>query len=265
MTREGGLSGRQGYTPKPVATRTDLTRPPIAEALIDFRSPDNEGLVPASLLPVREALQGRFPHVEERHSVQATFQIQEAQPVVQSRTTGFHGLFLKSADSLDVAQFRRDGFTVNRLAPYRGWRSLKSMALELLPLFLKHGRPERLSRVATRFINRLTLPISTGQSSSDYLAVTPTLPTGYPPLRSFLTRVTVHDAETGLSANVSHSLESSDSPYPTVLLDIDVFTEIPANAQLTVEGASEILERMRALKNTLFFATITDRAAALYK
>jgi uncharacterized protein (TIGR04255 family) len=45
---------------------------------------------------------------------------------------------------LDVAQFRRDGFTVNRLAPYTGWQRLKALATELLPLFLEHARPERM-------------------------------------------------------------------------------------------------------------------------
>ncbi len=43
--------------------------------------------------------------------------------------------FSKTPDRLNVAQFRRDGFTFNRLRPYTKWEEIRPEALRLWQLY----------------------------------------------------------------------------------------------------------------------------------
>src|SRR5262249_9107418 len=60
-----------------------------------------------------------------------------------------------SADGRDVVQFRNDGFTYNRLAPYTSGDAVIEEALRVWPAYLEVlARPD-VKRIAMRYINRM--------------------------------------------------------------------------------------------------------------
>lgn len=250
-----------------MAEHIDLLRPPVTEALIDLRTPVREGFSTEMLKPVRDALVARFPNVEEHNAMEARIEMRDGKPVAESRAVGFHGLVFKAGDGLDVAQFRRDGFTVNRLAPYTGWQPLVELAVDLLPLYVRHADPKRFNRVAIRFINRLVLPVAPGQPLSDYLTAPPQLPQHVVcRLDSFVTRVSLADAVSDLRAHVSQSMDNPAADTGvTILLDIDVFREVAPDVEVSEAMLRDLLKKMRILKNAIFFGSITERAADLYR
>ena len=74
-------------------------------------------------------------------------------------------MFLRSQDDLTVAQFRADGFTMNRLKPYTGWAMLLPQVLDLWDAYVTVAQPAHVARVALRYINRLDLSLRLAKTS----------------------------------------------------------------------------------------------------
>src|SRR6266487_3339426 len=109
-----------------------LSRAPVVESLMDVRVRNPEGFSPDAFEVLRAELRERFPKVEQRKAGQVTFQLvpSGARPP-EVKDLGMQGLFFRSADDKLIAQFRGDGFTLNRLAPYTSWEELFPIAMEL--------------------------------------------------------------------------------------------------------------------------------------
>jgi len=67
-----------------------------------------------------------------------------------------------------------------------------------------------------------------------------------------------------LRAHVTQSMEGIAQAATPVLLDIDVYRDVPLDEAVSAETLREWAEKMRRMKNAIFFGSITDRAAALY-
>ena len=240
-----------------------LARAPIVEAIIDFRVNLGPDFRADSFLALKDRLRERYPVVEERRFFQASFEFKggEATPP-ETKLEGLQGYNFKSEDGLNIGQFRVDGFTYNRLAPYTSLDDIRPKALGLWEVFVEVAKPERLDRLALRYINRIEVPPSGNLSES--LQVMPTYFPGAPKyLATFLTRVSSHDPETGFFANVGEALESRvDSAAATVILDIDVYRL--TGLALESERLIPILEGLRRIKNEIFFGSITEATAERY-
>src|SRR2546422_8360889 len=171
-----------------------LRNAPISEAIFDFRVKARAGFRGEEFAPLQSQLANRFPKMEPRRGLQATFAVIEGKgrpPVVQD--LGLQGYFFKTSDEKTIAQFRVDGFTFNRLHPYTSWKELFPQALDLWRLYASVSKPEVITRLAVRYINRLPLPAGAITFES-YLRTAPVIPSELPQyLSSFLTRVTIHD------------------------------------------------------------------------
>ncbi|MBI4421818.1 MAG: TIGR04255 family protein, partial [Gemmatimonadetes bacterium] len=203
-----------------------LARAPITEALADFRVSLSPNFKPEAFQALKDRLRDRYPAVEEHRFFQTSFkfEIKQGRAMPPGPTsTGLRGYFFRSEDGRDVAQFRVDGFTYNRLAPYTSWDEIRPEALRLWELYLEIAAPEKLDRVALRYINRIRL--APAGDLSEHLEVMPAFFPGAPDhLVTFLTRVTSHDPETGNFANVAQALERDTDPAAAiVILDIDVY------------------------------------------
>lgn len=125
------------------------------------------------------------------------------------------------------------------------------------------ARPLEVSRLAVRYINRLRLsaPAELGR----YLSAPPVLPEPIPQtVREFLTRVVVDAPERSLSAILIQALDAPLDPSTVqVLLDIDAFRESAMPAE--EPSLSEIFEQLRALKNEIFFASVTEQTVEMYE
>ena len=112
-------------------TPRHLQNAPITEAIIDFRVKARPDLRAEDFAGVKDQLSNRLPKLEEMRGLQATFQVLKGKgqpPLVQD--LGLQGYFFKSQDEKVIAQFRIDGFTLNRLRPYTSWEDIFPQAME---------------------------------------------------------------------------------------------------------------------------------------
>src|SRR3989337_3834665 len=95
----------------------------------------------------------------------------------------------------------------------------------------------------------------------DYLVSPPDVPERLPQgISSYLMRMVLHDPDSGAQAVVTQAMEALPSNKIPIILDIDVFAE----RQITPPAQGDLwreLEKLRVLKNRIFFESITERTA----
>lgn len=240
-----------------------LSRAPIAEAVIDLRVQPTDGVSAESFSTISELLKDSYPILQRVESLETTFGIQEGQSQPPQLTYSEIGILLKSRDQRNVAQFRTNGFTFNRLPPYTSWEEVFPEAIELWERYRGLATPARVTRIAVRYINRL--PFALPVDLSEYLTASPSIPDSLPQvLRAYLTRLVLSDAETANSVIVTQAPEpSADADHVVVLLDVDAYRDVdmdPGDPRI-----KEILGSLRELKNRVFFGSITERTAEMHE
>ena len=125
--------------------------------------------------------------------------------------------------------------------------------------------PKRVTRVATRFINNLQLPMNQGESYQKYLHKLVDVPDEAPQaVASFLQRFHLVDVESDASVVLTLALDNAPpGARAPVILDIEAFRL--TDLELPNQGLWDILENLRVLKNRSFFGTITEVTAGLYE
>ena len=248
-----------------MARQRHLRNAPITEALIDFRvSQLGKPLNEASLDLLKPGLQERYPTWQRQDFVEARIEVKGPSIRQDATDKQFRGFLFRARDERSIAQFRVDGFTYNRLKPYPSWEDILPEAISLWRLYVETAAPVLVTRTAVRYINHLRLPFPE-RGLIQYLAAPPVAPEGYPRfLSGFLTRVTLHEPEEGLAAIVTQASEQGlEAAHLTIILDIDAFSDmefIPGSDRLL-----SMLERLRALKNGIFFGSLTEDAVRLFE
>src|SRR5207244_4117877 len=110
---------------------------------------------------------------------------------------------------------------------------------------------------ALRYINRIPMPLGPFEIET-YLRTAPNIPPELPQnVSSFLSRVTIRDAATGVAAHISQALElDAQTQRPSVILDIDTFKE--GDFPSEDSGIQDTFETLHALKNNVFFNSLTE-------
>lgn len=235
-----------------------LQSAPLTEAIIDFRVKARPGLHAHEFSTLKPVLADRFPKVDESRGGQVTFQLSPAGAVTPGlQDLGLQGYFFKSPDDKLIAQFRVDGFTLNRLEPYTSWKELLPIAMELWQLYCKVASPEAAIRVALRYINRISLPSDLSDLAL-YLRSAPSVPPELPQdIGAFFSRITIHDPDRLLAAHVVQALEKNAATRKiTLILDIDAFRDVdmpPDDPKLEMT-----FTHLHDFKNLIFFSYLTD-------
>src|SRR5439155_19957410 len=134
----------------------------------------------------------------------AKIEIQGGKVITEVDQLGFQGSRFDATDGKTVAQFRSDGFTLNRLKPYEDWRTLWNEAKRLWLVYVEHVKPVGVTRLALRYINELQLPLEPGEDFALYLAAPPNIPAELPQhLSDFAVRAHLHEPSSGLAAVVT--------------------------------------------------------------
>lgn len=248
-------------------SRTYLSHAPITEAVIDFRVVAQNSLTVAALEPLVERLAPGYVKKGPIFELLASFAVDPQGERSSDVASQEIGVRMHSADDHYVAQFQLAGFSLSRLEPYETWDNLFAEAQRLWALYVDTVGPDRIVRVATRFINNLRLPMRPGEDFGVYLTKPPQVPEGLPQgLSSFLQRVFLHDPKADIRATLTQALQSlpvGDLPERIpVILDIDVYSLTgfdPNSRELW-----DCLERLRAFKNLAFYESITEKAVEQY-
>ena len=245
-----------------MAKERHLEKPPITEAVIDYRVKLHRELTTEDFGKVKELLRERYPKCEEQRMFEGKFEFSGKATAAEAKHD-FHGYWFKTEDELNIAQFRVDGFTFNRLKPYTSWDAVFAEASELWKLYVSSFSPELVTRIAARYINHLLLPLPA--ELSEYLTEPPRIPEGIPQeLAGFFMRITINDHESGITVNIMQGLESSlDPKFATIVLDIDAFM----NREFEVDNnlLARSFELIRKAKNRIFFKSVSEKTLELLK
>lgn len=242
-----------------------LKNAPITEALIDIRIKIKEGFDVERFQALSEAISGQYPDKKARHRWEGRFEFKKGEGPISSGAETIDGYIFTSVDGKQVFQSRVDGFTFNRLKPYDRWESFRDEARRLWQLYSSLVEPD-IVRVAVRYINKFNIPLFPQplRDFSEYLTAAPIVPEGLPQgVSSFLSRVVVHDPEADADAIMTQAFEQIVDPkLLPIILDIDLFKQ---GELISEDEAWQILEKLRHLKNKIFFKSITEKAKELFK
>ena len=242
-----------------------LSRAPIVEGLIDILVKPRSDLSIDDLFRLSEKLKSKYPEVKALHTIQADVQIEQGQKASQSVATALIGYRLERKDLPFVLMLRVNGLTISRLKPYDDWSNLLGEAKLIWADYVSICRPEAITRVATRYINRIELPIE-GLDFDDYLAAPPYIPKDLNGMLSeFLVRLVLPDVPSGASIALVQALEGPNiqKNVVPVIIDIDVFKSV--DLDLSSNDLWELLGKLRDLKNRTFFSSITPKTLELLK
>ncbi len=246
-----------------MARERHLNNAPIVEAIIDFRvmlSPDFDPKIFAS---IKENLHTKYPKVQVGHMISGSIKIKDDKPIIEPpEDMGIKGYKFTSDDGKEVAQFRIDGFTFSRLHPYTKWEQVLEEAKRLWKLYASKASPKAINRIAVHYINRLDIP-SPVEDFADYLTSPPVLPSRLPQeLSQYLFRLVIHENE--LSAGIVQTLvKSPKKKHIGIIMDIDVFKA--SKGGINEDGIWPTFDRLRELKNRIFFNLITEKTARLFE
>ena len=238
-----------------------LKNAPIAEALIDISVKPSSSVQNAQQL---DELCAKLKDTYPDKKLQQQFKIEffPGPPPQERKETRFVGYRLTSANGLQVIQASPDKITFSRLRPYQTWEQLREEAQRIWKIYTEIVKPELITRIATRFINSIEIPLPM-KDFSDYLTAAPSIPEKLPQgISSFFTRVVLPDPTTGAVAIVTHALESVVTPKVVpIIIDIDVFIERIFENH---EKAWATIDTLRDMKNLIFFESVTDKALEPY-
>lgn len=244
-----------------------LSKAPIVEAVIDIRVKLPSDFKLEVFHPLRAQMAENYPGFEEQQIIEQTIKQEPGQSAeFSTRISGIHGHRLLSKDGKNVVQLRRDGFTFSRLNPYTKWEEVFSEAWRLWGMYVGTAKPDEVSRIAVRYINRLLLPVPFTDPTK-YLNAPPAVAEGWPSnMSAFVTRIVVNDPESDIAVNVSQALEPQppgDQTHMPLIMDIDAYQ----NVTLSPDDVTivERFARLREMKNRIFFNGLTAEAIELFR
>jgi uncharacterized protein (TIGR04255 family) len=241
-----------------------LPKAPIEEALIDIRVTLPAGRALASLRPFAESLATDYPRCRERVAVEGRMSVgPDGQHAFQSASQP-DGYLVTSGDGLMVAQARLDGFSFSRLRPYETWEHVRDEARRLWARYLDVAEPTEVTRIAVRYINRLLLRVPV--ELADFVRTSPTIAPDLPQVMTgVFMQVVLPFPKRAVACVVTQALDPRPLPENEVayIFDIDAFretTEPPGDPHLW-----DVLEELRAVKNEVFFKSMTERALEMFR
>lgn len=239
-----------------------LVNAPIQEALIDLRCKLPDGFDVSVFTDLKEEIGDSYPVMKSRQVVEAQFGIRDEAAFSSTDIARVDGYFFRSADGKRLVQFRLDGFTYNWLRPYDTWEALRREAKDRWRDYLSVVTPERVTRVALRYINRFSVELP--KELRAILRVPPELPPEVPNrIAQFLFRWVVDDPETKARCNITQSSEESEGANKVdIILDIDCFVTEEFDAASS--AIWDCLDELRTLKNRIFFECLTPQAMEMF-
>lgn len=244
-------------------------RPPITEAVIEFRF--DPAISPDAMARFVSDVKGQYPTSEQGYDVTVELtQVAGAEPIAKPKQE-LAGYKLTGRDETDLVLLANDRLATVRIAPYCGWEQFLETTKNNYALLKKISGYRKIIRVATRYINRIDIPISGKDSSgaampyntTDYLLLEPHIPENLPRINSFTSKFIgpVPEIDGKLLVNASN-IPSPIIDHVSLLLDMDLFKD--QNIPQKDDDLWRLLADFRIQKNILFEAFITDKARELF-
>jgi uncharacterized protein (TIGR04255 family) len=234
---------------------------PITEALIDIRVDLPASVTLGDIERLHDQLASRYPAKVKRVYLQSmlTTGVEPALATTQTQT----GFAFHTSDNTQICQFRKDGFSFSRLRPYGNWTELRNEARRLWEIYRAALLPEKITRVAVRYINQIDIPAAQ-VDYKDYFRTTPEVSPDLPQgLSGFFMQLHFPQPEfQGLLVLTQTALQPARPDTHSIILDLDAFREQPELA--SDDQVWLLLEDLRKSKNVFFEGSITDKTRELF-
>lgn len=239
--------------------RIRYSKAPITEAIIDFRLN-----LPAetSLKDLRDL----FPKIQDDYPNQEEYSIWEQQIAVGESDTipptqENLGYIYSTSDRKQVLIAAKNGFTFSRLAPYDRWETFRDEAQRLWNIYNSAVPVETLTRIATRYINRIDIPLPV-VDLKDFLRTVPEVSPDLPQsLNGYFMQLQIPQEDIQAMVILNQAIIPPSNPDVTsILLDIDVSKE---SYLLLEDDFWEDLEILHTKLDSVFESCITDKVREL--
>ena len=235
-----------------------LPNAPIVEAVLQINARattewTRERIVPAILAEI-----GDNNSLAPEDASEQTFQLDLITGIRHEVSSSYwQGARVAPMGRPEIVRFSRDFFAFSRLVPYEHWDAFLHRAMYYLHVHVRVAQPGTAQRIGLRFINRI--PMSQSLSLEEYLTNPPEDTSGLElPISGFLYHSNFQTPGYPYSINLSRTLQqtpNSAKEPPALIIDIDVFMVSPTSVDENSIGGH--LQRMRWLKNKIFFGSIT--------
>ena len=204
----------------------------------------------------------RYPQTKDMFQITARLAVgQDASHSTERVKAGLQFLGA-SSDRLFNAQV--DGWSFSKLAPYEDWETLQKEAREVWLAYKAIARPERLTRVAVRYVNRIDLPLPV-EDFKTYLQTVPEVGSGLPQgLSHFFMQLQIpHEDLKALLILNQAMAEPAREGVASIILDFDLFrtVDVPQDD----DAMWTYFDQLRIAKNRAFEASITDATRELFR
>lgn len=245
---------------------TPLDRPPIVEALLDFRVRASEGDDEARFGSLRDALAADYPTISAPEipadapaTVRALLSLRGEQRRLRSEDS--RRTVLVGPERLTFSLTFRPPATT-----YTSWAELEAPAFDAWAAFETAYEPLHLESLATRFVNRIE---TRADRPGEGLTSSPELPIPNALLTSFNDRRSGRTLD-GFGVRLGRRLGSRPdaSASATVFVDVEAFREYPAAPlapPIRQPDLARDLARLRQLKNDLFHGSLTPSTLSRYR
>jgi uncharacterized protein (TIGR04255 family) len=239
---------------------------PITEAALDIRV---RGGADKELEDLLAAADQAYPVLFQK-PVKMEVKIEgDAETLASSATTSntLLGFAYKSHDGKQVYQFRTDGFTHNRLAPYKEWDSFVAEARRLWQVYKNVVKPQTVELVGLNYINEISIPVGVDFSKyvNTYIEVPSSLPQS---LNTFTLGYQLTIPDDGGFLYISQGYGApKDENFVNLILNIQAFKQINSlvDDSLGEQLIWSTFEALRKAKSSAFEACITDEVRKMIR
>ena len=243
-----------------------LENPPVVMALFQLKF-DSSSVALAEFNQCDNRLKNRFPIRKENVSVGINLH-NSSIPLGKSNIKGTSDAKLSSfvyitTDQKEKLEISEGTITFIDEVKYTAWRDFKQKVIDILSMLSEILENIEIYRTSIRFINRFDIPdFSVPQ---EYVTTVITNSTGETtfPIRQYGFRLQYDVPETNIYAIVNQNVEKNLDDRYSYVLDIDVLDRQSILFQL--DTISTNLEKIREVKNDLFFESITKKTVELCK
>lgn len=243
-----------------------LEKPPVAMALFQLKF-ESSNIALENFNQCDSLLKKKFPIRKDNVSVGINLQ-NSSLPLGKSNIKGTSDARLSSyvyvtTDQKEKLEISEGTVTFIDEMKYTGWDDFKQKVISILSTLSQTLDNIEISRVSIRFINRFSFPdFSNPQEYVTTIISNNTGETTYP-IRQYGFRLQYDIPETNVYAIVNQNVEKNLDDKYSYVLDIDVLDRQSILFQL--DTISDNLEKIREIKNDLFFESITKKTVELCK
>jgi len=232
---------------------------PITEAIIEVRVTPNPETTATSCKTVFQGISEQLPEMSEMLLMQA--QISGGDRIGAQATQQLAGYVWNNKERGQVVTVQPDRFSYSQLAPYDRWETFCPRARDLWETYRARTSPQHVVRVATRFVNRIEIPLPI-TDIEDYFRTAPRIsPDMSQDLSGSFMQLHLPQKNSGCIVILTQAILNPEEGIVPFILDIDVADQ--SSEFSTDEIIWERLEEFRWRKNDIFEACITDRVRDL--